>query len=60
MNAAVCTESKKAMNEPDVAPKLEKLGLERIGTSPEEHGQILRRELDTIGKLVKAIGLQPE
>ncbi|MCC6472379.1 MAG: hypothetical protein IT514_01415 [Burkholderiales bacterium] len=56
----IATESKKAMNEPDVAPKLEKLGLERIGTSPEEHGQILRRELDTIGKLVKAIGLQPE
>jgi tripartite-type tricarboxylate transporter receptor subunit TctC len=56
----IAAESKKAMDQPDVLPKLNDLGLEAVGTTPEELAKILRQDIAAIGKLVKAIGLQPE
>ena len=53
-------ESRKSMNHPDVAPKLDELGMTVVGSTPAEHGKLLRQDIETIGKLVKAIGLQPE
>jgi tripartite-type tricarboxylate transporter receptor subunit TctC len=56
----IATESKKAMEMPDVTPKLDDLGLDVVGSGPEEFAKTLRQDINAIGKLVKAIGLQPE
>lgn len=53
-------ESRKAMLQPDVTPKLDDLGLEVVGSTPEEFATTLRQDINAIGKLVKVIGLQPE
>ena len=56
----IAAESKTALLQPDVTPKLNDLGLEVVGSTPEELAKLLRQDISTIGKLVKAIGLQPE
>jgi tripartite-type tricarboxylate transporter receptor subunit TctC len=53
-------ESRKAMNLPDVAPKLDELGMTIVGSTPQELGTLLRQDIEVIGKLVKTMGLQPE
>jgi tripartite-type tricarboxylate transporter receptor subunit TctC len=58
--ARFAEESRKAMNHPDVAPKLDELGMTIVGSTPQEHATLLRQDIAVIGKLVKAIGLQPE
>ena len=56
----LAAESKKALLQPDVTPKLDDLGLDVVGSTPEEFATMLRQDINAIGKLVKAIGLQPE
>ena len=56
----LAAESKKALQQPDVTSKLDDLGLETVGSTPEEFAVMLRQDINAIGKLVKAIGLQPE
>ena len=56
----LAAESKKALLQPDVAPKLDDLGLEIVGSTTEEFATMLRQDINAIGRLVKAIGLQPE
>ena len=56
----VAAESRKALLQPDVTPKLDDLGMEVVGNTPEEFAVMLRNDINAIGKLVKAIGLQPE
>jgi tripartite-type tricarboxylate transporter receptor subunit TctC len=56
----LAAESKKTLNQPDVATKLDDLGLDVVGSTPEEFAAMLRQDINAIGKLVKAIGLQPE
>ena len=56
----LAAESKKAMLLPDVAPKLDDLGLDPVGSTPDELATAIRQDINAIGKLVKAIGLQPE
>lgn len=53
-------EVRAALKAPDVQAKLDDLGLSTIASTPEELSAHLRREIDAVGKLVKAIGLQPE
>ena len=53
-------EVRAALDAPDVRPKLDDLGLSIIASTPEELDTRLRAEIDAVGKLVKAIGLQPE
>jgi tripartite-type tricarboxylate transporter receptor subunit TctC len=56
----IAAESRKALLEPEVTKKLDDLGLDVVGSTPEELGTMLRQDIDAVGKLVKAIGLQPE
>jgi tripartite-type tricarboxylate transporter receptor subunit TctC len=53
-------EVRAALNAPDVQAKLRDLGLATIASTPEELAAHLRREIDAVGKLTKAIGLEPE
>jgi tripartite-type tricarboxylate transporter receptor subunit TctC len=43
-----------------VQVRLNDLGLSTLASTPEELDAHLRREIDAVGKLVRAIGLQPE
>jgi tripartite-type tricarboxylate transporter receptor subunit TctC len=56
----IAAESKRAMLGPDVAPKIEELGMNVIGTGPEDLARVLKQDIDVIGAVVKRIGLQPE
>ena len=56
----LAAESRKALQQPDVAPKLDDLGLEIVGSTTEEFAAMLRQDINAIGRLVKAIGLLPE
>jgi tripartite-type tricarboxylate transporter receptor subunit TctC len=42
---------------PEVHDKLEELGYETIGTTPDEYGKQLREEVERWGPVVKTIGL---
>ena len=53
-------EVRAALRAPDVQSKLNDLGLSTIASTPGELDAHLRREIDAVGKLVKAIGLEPE
>ncbi|HET7764453.1 MAG TPA: tripartite tricarboxylate transporter substrate-binding protein [Burkholderiales bacterium] len=53
-------EVRAALDAPDVQAKLNDLGLSTLGSTPEELDAHLRREIEAVGKLVKAIGLEPE
>jgi tripartite-type tricarboxylate transporter receptor subunit TctC len=53
-------EVRAALKAPDVQPKLNDLGLSTLASTPQELDAHLRREIDAVGKLVKAIGLEPE
>jgi tripartite-type tricarboxylate transporter receptor subunit TctC len=53
-------EVRSALKAPDVQPKLSDLGLSILASTPEELAAHLRREIDAVGKLTKAIGLEPE
>ena len=55
----VAAESRRAMLLPDVLPRLEKLGMGIVGSTPEELGKLLRADINAIGKIVKEIGLNP-
>jgi tripartite-type tricarboxylate transporter receptor subunit TctC len=49
-----------SLKQAEVATKLGDLGLTTIGSTPEELAAHLRREIEAVGSLVKAIGLEPE
>src|SRR2546430_414617 len=53
-------EVRAALKQPEVVAKLGDLGLTTIGSTPEELAAYLRREIDAVGSLAKAIGLEPE
>jgi tripartite-type tricarboxylate transporter receptor subunit TctC len=53
-------EVRAALTAPEVQTKLNDLGLSTLASTPEELDAHLRREIDAVGKLVKAIGLEPE
>jgi tripartite-type tricarboxylate transporter receptor subunit TctC len=53
-------EVRAALTAPEVQTKLNDLGLSTLASTPEELAAHLRREIDAVGKLVKAIGLEPE
>jgi len=53
-------EVRAALKAPDVQAKLNDLGLATLASTPSELDAHLRREIDAVGKLTKAIGLEPE
>jgi tripartite-type tricarboxylate transporter receptor subunit TctC len=50
----------KAINAPDVKPKLEQSGLAVIAGTPEQFADLLKRSIDLYGKAVKIAGVKPE
>ena len=56
----IAAESKKAMLAPEVAQKIDDLGMGVIGSTPEELAKLLRQDINAIEKVVKAVGLKPE
>jgi tripartite-type tricarboxylate transporter receptor subunit TctC len=53
-------EVRAALKAPDVQAKLNDLGLTTLASTPQELAARLRREIDAVGALAKAIGLEPE
>lgn len=53
-------EVRAALKAPEVQAKLTDLGLSTLASTPEELAAHLRREIDAVGRLTKAIGLEPE
>jgi tripartite-type tricarboxylate transporter receptor subunit TctC len=53
-------EINRAMMMPDVKEKLNAIGLTVVTESPEWFGQVLKSDYEKYGKLIKAIGLQPQ
>ena len=50
----------KALRQPDVARRLATEGAEVVGSTPEEFGAHLKSELERVGKVVRAAGIQIE
>jgi tripartite-type tricarboxylate transporter receptor subunit TctC len=53
-------EINRAMMMPDVKEKLNAIGLTVVAESPEWFAQVLKSDYEKYGKLIKAIGLQPQ
>ena len=53
-------EINRAMMMPDVKEKLNAIGLTVVAESPEWFAQVLKNDYEKYGKLIKAIGLQPQ
>jgi tripartite-type tricarboxylate transporter receptor subunit TctC len=60
LTARINGEFVKALSAPDVRTKLDGTGLEPMSLSPEQFGDLVRRDLDAYAKLIKQAGLQPE
>jgi tripartite-type tricarboxylate transporter receptor subunit TctC len=50
----------KALNHPDVRPRVEELGYKPGGDSPESFGKFVRAEVDKFARVIKAAGIKPE
>jgi tripartite-type tricarboxylate transporter receptor subunit TctC len=53
-------EVKRAVNAPDVAPKLAASGLDAWGSTPDEMARTVKEDVARFATLVKAAGVQPE
>ena len=58
--AKIADESRAALKFPDVLARLDQLALTAVGSTPAELDAELRRDLATVGDLVRKIGLKPE
>jgi tripartite-type tricarboxylate transporter receptor subunit TctC len=56
----VYQELARTLNSEDVKPKLFNAGSQVVTSGPDAFGGMMRRDIDRIGKLVKAAGLQAE
>ena len=50
----------KALKQPDVRARLDEVGIQPIGSSPEVLGVTLKTDIEKSGTLMKALGIQPE
>jgi tripartite-type tricarboxylate transporter receptor subunit TctC len=48
----------RAMNQPEIAAKINEVGFTVIGGTPEEFAALIRRQIDLVGRIVKAAGIQ--
>jgi tripartite-type tricarboxylate transporter receptor subunit TctC len=53
-------ESTKVLAMPDVAAKLNELGMDVIGNAPDEFTRVIRSEIPLWAKVIKEAGVQPE
>jgi tripartite-type tricarboxylate transporter receptor subunit TctC len=51
-------ETIRALNDPDVRKRLEGLGAEIDGSTPEQYGRFIRNEIAKWGKVIKAAGIK--
>jgi tripartite-type tricarboxylate transporter receptor subunit TctC len=56
----IASESRAALAFPDVRARLDQLALTAVGSTPAELDAELKRDLATVGNLVRKIGLRPE
>ncbi len=56
----IADESRAALKFPDVLARLDQLALTPVGSTPAELDAELKRDLATVGNLVRKIGLKPE
>lgn len=54
------TEFKKALQDPQIRSKLEGMGTAPGGNTPEEWGEEIRASVESVGKVFKALKLEPE
>ena len=54
------TEINKALASPDLKEKLLSVGVQPLGTSPEQFGTFIRSEATRYAKIIKAAGIKPE
>jgi len=53
-------EARKSLAAPDVSGKLEEMGITNYGSTPEEFGARLKKDIDYVGKLLNTLGFKPE
>ena len=58
--ARLSTDIKRILAQPDVAERLSKVGLDPLGSTPEEMLDTVKRDVARFAKLVSSIGIQPE
>jgi len=44
----------------DVKERFAGLGLEPVGTSPQQYATFIKSEIDKVARIAKAIGLEPQ
>jgi tripartite-type tricarboxylate transporter receptor subunit TctC len=54
------TEAIRAVNHPSVKAKYAAAGSEAVGSTPEVFAAQIRRQIELVGRIVKAAGIQPE
>ena len=53
------TEISKALQDAEIARKLEEVGIVPVGNSPAEMASLMRKYADELGKLAKKVGIEP-
>jgi tripartite-type tricarboxylate transporter receptor subunit TctC len=53
-------ETKRAVNSPDIQARFEQLGLEPIGSSPEEASKFLKSEVAKMAVIIQSKNIKPE
>ena len=55
----VGNDSAKALHQPAIKAKMAEAGFEVIGNTPEEFAVLIRRQIDLVGRIVKAANIKP-
>lgn len=58
--AKLSADIKRILAQPDVAERLSRVGLDPLGSTPEEMLDTVKRDVARFAKLVASIGIQPE
>ena len=56
----IALETKKALDDPKIAGQVEAFGVFIVASKPDEFANIIRRESEVMGKLIKSLGIVPE
>jgi tripartite-type tricarboxylate transporter receptor subunit TctC len=56
----VALETKRAVSSPDIQARFEKLGLEPVGSSPEEASKFLKSEVAKMAVIIQSKNIKPE
>ena len=53
-------ETKKALNAPEVRERLQSLGADPVGTSPEEFDALFKADIRKFAEVIKEAGIPPQ